>query len=136
MTITDAIKEVLKSQNSGLTAEEIYNLIVKSNLYQFGAQSPVNVVNIQIRRHCLGIDFPTASNKKLFKIIKTVNRKNYYALLDTSETQPSSLDSVDQGSQSIDILPEEQIMSSYKEYLKTIKIQLIEKILSNDSWYN
>ena len=60
MTIIEAIKEVLKSESKGLSSAEIYQKIIDQNLYQFGAKNPDGVVNGEIRRHCIGLDFPTA----------------------------------------------------------------------------
>ena len=60
MTIVEAIKTVLYQMPDGLTSKEIYDEIVKQNLYSFGAKNPLGVVNSQIRRRCAGLDFPTA----------------------------------------------------------------------------
>lgn len=128
MTITEAIIEVLKDRPDGCTAEEIYDRIIENNLYSFGAKSPISVIKIEIRRQCLGIDFPTAYNRKLFRLVKTENKKNYFALLQGNDTTFSSPECT-----STDILPEERIISDYEEHLQLIKMQLIEKILENDS---
>lgn len=53
---------------SPLTAREAYEKVVQYGLYQFHAQDPSNVVLTQIRRHCVGIDFPTASPTKHFEL--------------------------------------------------------------------
>ena len=50
MTIVEAIKTVLYQVPDGLTSKEIYEEIVKQNLYSFGAKNPLSVVNSQIRR--------------------------------------------------------------------------------------
>lgn len=127
MTITEAIIEVLKDRTDGCTAEEIYNLIAAKKLYTFGAKSPISVIKIEIRRQCLGINFPTAYNRKLFRLVKTEEKKSYYALLQSSGAAiPLTEDT------STDLLPEERIVSDYEEHLQLIKIQLIEKILEND----
>lgn len=68
MTIIEAIKEVLKNEPNGLSSSDIYQRIIDKNLYQFGAKNPVGVVNGEIRRHCIGLDFPTASPVKHFVI--------------------------------------------------------------------
>ena len=69
MTIVEAIIHVLNDNSSGLTVKEIYSKIIESNLYSFGARDPIGVVNSQIRRSCLGIDFPSARPTKLFKVV-------------------------------------------------------------------
>ena len=60
MTIVEAIKTVLKEAPEGLTAKEIYDEIIRNKFYNFGAKNPLGVVNSQIRRRCVGLDFPTA----------------------------------------------------------------------------
>ena len=45
MTILECIKEVLTGNNQGLTAKEIYALIIEKGLYSFGATHPVSVVS-------------------------------------------------------------------------------------------
>jgi len=45
MTVTEAICEVLKDFDEGLTPTEIYKEIISRNLYKFGAKNPISVVN-------------------------------------------------------------------------------------------
>lgn len=68
MTIIDAILHVMNDAKRPLTPKEAYDLIVKKGLYSFNAQNPLGVVSGQIRRHCQGLEFPTAKNKKFFRI--------------------------------------------------------------------
>ena len=68
MTIVEAIKTVLYQVPDGLTSKEIYDEIVKQNLYSFGAKNPLGVVNSQIRRRCAGLDFPTAYPVKVYAV--------------------------------------------------------------------
>ena len=71
MTIIEAIKNVLNEQPKGLMVDEIYKEICNKNLYVFGAKNPKDVVNGEIRRHCYGLDFPTASPiKRIFILLK------------------------------------------------------------------
>lgn len=132
MTIVEAIKEVLNEEKDGLTEKEVYELIVSRNLYAFIAQDPVSVVRVQIRKHCEGIDFPTASNHKFFRIVKTLNKKNYYGIL-TKTGQSDPPKKVE--SHSHEMLPEERIMSAFDEHVKMMKNQLIEMILANESGF-
>ena len=79
MTIVEAIKTVLYQVPDGLTSKEIYDEIVKQNLYSFGAKNPLGVVNSQIRRRCAGLDFPTAYPVKVFRIAgHRGNKKDVY----------------------------------------------------------
>lgn len=68
MTIVEAIKTVMCNADRPLTPKEAYEEIVKKNLYVFHAQNPAHVVLMQIRRHCVGIDFPSASPTKHFQL--------------------------------------------------------------------
>lgn len=65
-TINDAILEVFKRVGKPLLIREIYNKIIEYDLYRFRAEDPEHIVRIQLRRHCEGLDFMTASPKKLF----------------------------------------------------------------------
>ena len=86
MTIVECIKKVLAESSEAMTAKEIYEEIVRRDLYSFGAQDPVSVVNAQIRRRCAGLDFPTAYNIKSFEIEQIDGKKVKYKLL--SENRP------------------------------------------------
>lgn len=68
MTIVEAIKAVMCDAGRPLTAKEVFDAIVDKNLYVFHAQNPKHVVLMQIRRHCVGIDFPSASPTKHFEL--------------------------------------------------------------------
>jgi restriction system protein len=68
MTIIEAIKRVLHENGAPMTSQEIFNAIVAQGLYSFHAQDPYRVVKSQIRRHCQGLAFPSASQTKLFEL--------------------------------------------------------------------
>ncbi|KAA8764438.1 MULTISPECIES: restriction endonuclease [Burkholderia] len=68
MTIVEAIKKVMLAAARPLSSREAFEAIVTQGLYQFQAKDPQHVVLMQIRRHCVGIDFPTASPTKHFKL--------------------------------------------------------------------
>lgn len=133
MTITEAICMVLQENEEGLTAKEIYNEIVKRELYTFGAKSPVNVVNSQIRRRCFDLDFPTASPLKQFKIVGYQGKKPKYYLSNQQDMQAYEADGISrQGTEmAADYLPEEKIAVAWKEHLSNIKQQVLESILKN-----
>lgn len=67
MTITQAIKTVMLAKQAPLTAREAYDAIIEARLYIFHADNPAAVVASQIRRHCVGLDFPSASETKYFE---------------------------------------------------------------------
>ncbi|RCJ42281.1 hypothetical protein A6770_08745 [Nostoc minutum NIES-26] len=68
MTIVQAIKQVMEAYSRAMTVQEVYDSIVSQNLYNFKANPPIHVVRSQIRRHCLDLDFPSASDIKHFQI--------------------------------------------------------------------
>lgn len=130
MTIVEAIKFVLSDVPEGLTAKEIYDEIIKKNLYSFGAKNPLGVVNSQIRRRCVGLDFPTAYPVKVFRIVGQRGKKNKFALYDDklhfSEDMRSS-----KSKDTTDELPEEKIGAALREHITSIKQQLLDYILNN-----
>ena len=69
LKIREAVIEVLKQIGKPLYAKDIYNFIVEYDLYRFNAENPESIVKVEIRRHCEGIDFPTARPNKYFKIL-------------------------------------------------------------------
>lgn len=68
MTIIQAILEVMHNAGHPLTVKQTYDQIVDGGLYSFKAQNPQHVVQSQLRRHCDGLDFPTAKDTKYFKL--------------------------------------------------------------------
>lgn len=132
MTILEAIKMVLRDSNREMCTEEIYQEILKQGLYVFGAKDPKNVVNGNIRRHCIGLEFPTAHPVKYFEIIRRERKKTYYSLLSQS-SQKGFQKERQTNVQSNEMLPEEQIMKAYQKHIESIKEALLENILSQDS---
>lgn len=76
-TIILAIKEVMQSYGKPMTVQQVYDAIVDQNLYNFKTNQPIHVVRSQIRRHCFGLDFPSAVDVKHFEIR---GRDKYYFL--------------------------------------------------------
>jgi restriction system protein len=68
MTINEAILQVMHEAGRPLSPTEAYDAIMVAGLYTFHAQKPENVVKSQIRRHCKGLDFPSAEPTKYFGI--------------------------------------------------------------------
>lgn len=83
-TIIDAISQVLQESKTSLSIAVIYNKIVENNYYVFKAQDPLSVVRVELRRHCVGVDFPTASSKKYFQILKD----GTYCLIEQVQVTP------------------------------------------------
>lgn len=130
MTIVEAVKEVLSASNSGLTSREVYQQIITRNLYSFPAKKPDAVVNSTIRRHCLGLDFPTANAVKHFRIVSYKGKKPCYGLIDAKGT-PSLTADAPQITDQAEMLPEEKIQAAYKAHISTIEIELIRQIMNN-----
>lgn len=130
MTIVEAIRTVLQQAPDGLTAKEIYDEIIRNNLYSFGAKNPLGVVNSQIRRRCVGLDFPTAYPVKAFIIAGHQGNKNKFALYDETLHQNEEVSSKTTKNAEEE-LPEERIGTALKEHIASIKQQVLDSILSN-----
>lgn len=68
MTIVEAIKQAMQEAQRPLTAREAFTAIVDRSFYEFHAKDPLHVVTMQIRRHCAGLEFPSAAPTKHFQI--------------------------------------------------------------------
>ncbi len=132
MTIVEAIKAVLQQEPEGMTAKEIYDGIIEKGLYTFGAKNPVGVVNSQIRRRCIGLDFPTAYPVKVFRIAGHRGNENKFALYD--ETMPKNEEAQSKTvKNTAEELPEERIGAALEEHIASIKQQVLDSILNNSS---
>lgn len=129
MTIVESIKCVLQQNNAGLTAKQIYDEIIHQKLYSFAAQNPVAVVNGQLRRRCVGLDFPTAYRIKSFEIAGYEGKKIKFRLASDGETAPEV--EVVKVADTSELLPEEKILSALQEHLKNVRQQVIDCILNN-----
>jgi restriction system protein len=67
MTIVEALEAAMRDVGAPLSAKEAYGAIVAKSLYVFRAKDPQQIVLQQLRRHCLGIDAPSASPIKRFQ---------------------------------------------------------------------
>lgn len=131
-TIIKAIETVLLQHPNGLNLDSIFESIETQNLYKFNAKTPKNVVNWAIRRHCLGLDFPTANPVKYFYIIKVENGKPIYDLIERASKQSTLIDAQLDLIDSENELPEETVEKTIKNYNEKIKMQLMDKIMNND----
>ena len=112
MTIVEALKIVLSQHPNGLTNKEAYEKIIQQNLYEFPAKKPESVVNGIIRRHCYGLDFPTANPVKYFRIVGYKGKKPLYSLVEMSNnvSKVSNKPLTDE-----ETLPEEKIQKFYND---------------------
>lgn len=86
MTIKDAIKEVMRRKGAPMTAQEAYDAIIEAGLYEFNAAIPSAIVRGELRKHCVGVEFSTASKTKHFELIGS----NKYYFLDKAITVNST----------------------------------------------
>jgi len=128
MTIVECIKCVLSNSDCAMSAKEIYEEIVQQGLYSFGAQDPVGVVNAQIRRRCVGLDFPTAYPIKIFKIDHQDGKHSKYCLVSDDNSQYSCGALVGEKEQ----LPEEVMKSAFLRHVEALK-QSISELIQNNS---
>lgn len=85
-TIVQAIIDVMRSTSRPMTVQEIYEAIIRADLYRFNTDKPTHVVRSQIRRHCQGLDFPSASNTKYFNM-----HNGAYELLNTPQMREADV---------------------------------------------
>lgn len=130
MTIVEAIKQSLTVEGKPLSYKEIYKKIIELNLYSFGAKNPEGLVRNKIRKHCLDLDFPSASPAKHF-IIASQNGKTIKYFLNDN-TQKSIKQKKTQPQISDEKLPEEKIQEAYFEHRDSVKQLLLEEILKAD----
>lgn len=86
-TIPQVIAHVLRAQKRAMTPRELYDAIVAANLYAFKAQDPLSIVKAQLRRHCEGLNFPSARSTKFFAMAED----GKYRLLPKPVTVPPTL---------------------------------------------
>jgi restriction system protein len=127
-TIIDAITKVLTGSSMPLPVNDIYDKIVANDYYPFKAQDPLSVVRVELRRHCQGVDFPTASKKKYFQILKDgtyclieqvhlfVKEDRKRKVIDNDEKRLAAT-----------------LNATYNDYIKSFKLQLLEQIKEIDS---
>ena len=128
-TIVDAIKIVLSDfDNEGLTYQEVYQEIVKRDLYKFGAKDPKAAVQAKLRTHCAGLECPTASPVKYFRVVKRIKTSNYYGLKrDNNKSQEVNLCEYEASSE---MLPEEIIKASYDNYTDELRKKILERVMN------
>ncbi|OQB25827.1 MAG: hypothetical protein BWY11_00205 [Firmicutes bacterium ADurb.Bin182] len=86
-TIKEAVLKVLSDESRPMTADEIYDKIIKRGLYTFGAQNPVNVVRTTIEYACDNSGYSTKDAVPLFHYEKNSDGKRVYSLLATAQRE-------------------------------------------------
>src|SRR5262249_46874615 len=121
MTIIEAVKEVMRRHGSAMTVSDIYGAIIAADLYTFHADNPPHIVANQIRRHCLGLDFPTASQTKHFRI---VDDSKYYFL--ETPTKVAKAPSIKAATSPDRLLAE--LKSLHGKYQDELKRRILEEV--------
>ena len=67
MTMLEAALIALKKTNSPMSADEIYALIRKENLFTFNAKDPIAILKAQLRKNTLGFQGKSAVTKPVLK---------------------------------------------------------------------
>lgn len=116
-TITEAALEVLKSVDGTMSILEVYQGIVDRSLYEFHAQNPLDVVRVELRKHSVGIDFPTASKNKYFVYDETNGK--FRALLKNSDKSPTYAKNETYLA---------QVRNLYDSYLKDFKANILVQL--------
>jgi restriction system protein len=135
MTIVEAIKQVMREAARPMTAREAFAAIMEKSLYVFHAKDPQHIVLMQIRRHCAGIDFPSASPTKHFvqygdnrfsplpEALNTVGSGRRRRTVDT-EVPAQSKDA--QGSSLTTV--EKQLWSLHAKYLELFQEHMLREL--------
>lgn len=127
MTIIEAIRAVLEEEGKPLSHKAIYDRIVSKNYYSFGAKDPISVVRGKLRKHCYGLDFPSASPRKIFIESGLRGKKPLYSLWDGSNQEKSEIVLTD-----TELLTEEVIYEKYNEHIASLKAKLLDELKSAD----
>lgn len=117
LTIIEATLIALKNGRTSQSVYEIYKNIIDNSLYTFHAQNPISVLRSEIRRHSVGIEFPTASKKKYFVYDETNGK--FSALQKKSDK--NSVTNVDDTHLS-------QVRGLYDNYLKGFKVNILAQL--------
>ena len=134
MTIVEAIKAVMRDAGHPLSAREAHAKIVEQGLYAFQAKDPQHVVLMQIRRHCMDLDFPSAASTKHFRMVSD----NQYEPIDVSTSGPQKsrrtqrhLASSSRSKPAKETplpLAEKQLWQLYKRYLEIFKKHMLQEL--------
>ncbi len=104
-----------------MTAEAVYQSIVEQHLYKFNADKPSHVVRSQIRRHCHGLDFPTASPVKIFEI--SPDGKYFLATTTTTTRRRRRLSKDDDRP-----TPAADVQAAHERFVRSFKRRVLDAI--------
>ena len=77
---------------NGLTCRELTDEILARKMYSFNTPTPNNIVNHELRKHCEGLNFPSAHPVKYFAIAQSTGKSSkavYRLIVDNPSTTTS-----------------------------------------------
>jgi hypothetical protein len=89
LTIKEAVVSVLTEARDAMTADDIYDAIIKRSLYSFGAQNPINVVRTTIEYACDNSGYSNRDALSCFHFEKNAAGKRVYSLLNAEQIESS-----------------------------------------------
>ena len=115
-----------------MTISEIYDAIVAEHLYTFKADRPSHVVASQIRRHCKGLDFPSASPTKHFEVVEGDKYRRLSRVVRNPSTEdlPTESSVKQRGPSAYSIL--RQINLLRDEYEKQVRSKMLRELRKLD----
>lgn len=128
MTIVECAKTILSGAGKALSVKEIYQQIIERNLYSFKAQNPVGVLTGEIRRRCIGVEFPSAYPTKYFALVNEDGTAKYRLIGQSGDPETGiKPEEVADDEKS----PEELLLDAYEKRMNEIKQGLLELVRSN-----
>lgn len=118
-TIIAAAIAVLKKIGCPMSASEIFEQIMKEDLYEFHAQNPLSVLRGELRCHSVGLDFPSASLKKYFVYNESTGK---FDLCSRSRC----LDVIPSNSRALSLL--DLLKNSHDEYIKDFRRNILQQL--------
>lgn len=84
MTIIEAISKSLEDIGKPATYEEIYNHVLENKYFEFNAKSPISVIRVKLRLHCVNVDISSGKGKvKYFHSEGGKGKNERFSLLDS-----------------------------------------------------
>lgn len=126
-TIKDAVIAVLLKIGKPSSVKEIFEKIIEWDFYRFKAERPVGIVAVEVRRHCMGVEFPTAKAEKYYQILND----GTYWLLDKPipgllQKDESNLENADTSSNQLSYA--EELKNQHNQYLEHFKNSMLDQI--------
>ena len=127
MTIVECAKEVLADAGQPLAVKEIYDIIIDKHLYHFNTPNPIGVLNNQIRRRCVGLEFPSAHPIKFFSLVNVDGAVKYSLIGQSGKPNTGKAVVVVDTEKS----PEELLIDAFHKRLDELKQELLELVRGN-----